>query len=75
MSNQSGSGENLRTKLFQDHFDKVEQGPGKLEAVCRHCGHKYKLTNNLGYGNLKLHITKKHPDKMKTGGASGSGGN
>ena len=76
-SDQARSGENLRTALFRDHFEKVEQeqAPGKFDAVCRHCGHKYKLTNNHGYGNLKLHITKKHPEKIKNDGASGSGGN
>ena len=51
--------------LFQNHFDKVELDLGKVEAVCRHCGHKFKVTRGAGYGNLKLHITRKHPDKMQ----------
>ena len=74
MSDATRSGDNLRAELFRDHYEKVEQAGGKFEAVCRHCGHKYKVTNNLGYGNLKLHITKKHPDKIKNDGASGSSG-
>ena len=56
-----------------NHFNKVDQGPGKFEAECRYCGHKYKIMNNLGYGNLKNHLAKKHQEKVDE--ASGSSGN
>ena len=69
------SGDNLKEALFEDHYDKADVQPDRsFVAVCRHCAKRYKMRNNLGHGNLKSHITNKHPEKIKNDGASGSSG-